>query len=94
MAREIDILKAAVRKGCAVVEKDTHALWTAEELTDVTLAEPFQAEDRLLAPDPVPQVTGVFPGCPQGFSRAPDLASYRPVGQTAHFVILVPPEWR
>lgn len=90
MAREIDILMAAVRKGCAVVEKDTNVLWTAEDLTGGEMTDQLLAEDRLLAPDLVPQVTSVFPGCGQGFSQPSDLTSYRPVGQTAHFVILVP----
>lgn len=91
MSREIDILRAAVRKGCAVVEKETNVLWSAADFATTGLSDRFDDEDRLLAPDPVAQVTSVYPGCVQGMSQAPDLTRYRAVGQTAHFVIFVAP---
>jgi hypothetical protein len=91
MPREIDILASALRKGCAIVEKETNILWTEEDLRTPALAERFEQEGRLDAPEPGVGPTGVFPGCLQQFSRPLDLESYRAVGQTAHFLIFVPP---
>jgi hypothetical protein len=85
MRKEIDILVKAAGKSCAVVEKASHVLWTYEELVEAREAGRFQGEDRILAPDGFLEVNGPFPGCLQQ-SGAP-LASYRPIGQTEHFVI-------
>ncbi len=91
MPREIDILTSAIRKGCTVVEKETNVLWTPEDLSNPCLTERFGQDDHLNAPDPSSGVSGLFPGCLQQFSRPLDLESYRPVGQTQHFVIFVLP---
>jgi hypothetical protein len=91
MPREIDILTSAIRKGCAIVEKETNVLWTEEDLRHPGLAERLAQDGRLDAPDPGVGPSGLFPGCLQQFSRPLDLESYRPVGQTAHFLIFVLP---
>ena len=99
MRKEIDILVRAAGKNCAVVEKASHVLWTFEELVEARAAGQFQGEDRSLAPDELLEVNGPFPGCLQQAGAAG--ASYRPVGQTEHFVIFttseagasLSPEW-
>jgi hypothetical protein len=90
MLIEIDILLKAAGKSCAVVEKASHVLWTFEELVEAREAGRFQGEDQILAPDRHLEVSGPFPGCLQQTGAA--RASYRPVGQTEHFVIFAASE--
>jgi hypothetical protein len=90
MAREIDILRAAARRGYAVVEKETNVLWSTDDLNDVAATERFVDTDALAAPDPHAAVTGLFPGCLQQIAQPPDLTRYRPFGQTGHFVVFEP----
>ena len=89
MRKEIDILIQAAERSCAVVEKDTNVLWTREDLIEGREAGRYKGEGRLLPPDGQIEVSGPFPGCLQqgGSLRGP---SYRPIGQTAHFVIFAP----
>ncbi|MCI0457872.1 MAG: hypothetical protein L0Z62_12970 [Gemmataceae bacterium] len=92
MAREIDILRAAARRGCAVVEKDTNLLWGLDELNEVNLTDCFESEDNVAAPDARCAVTDVFPGCGQQVGRPTDLTGFRVFGQTGHFLIFLPPQ--
>jgi hypothetical protein len=89
MRKEIDILVEAARKQCAVVEKDSNVLWTQEDLEDARAAGRYQAESRLLSPDPEAAVTGPYPGCCQQAAAPPQARNYRAVGQTEHFIIFV-----
>jgi hypothetical protein len=91
MAREIDILLQAASKGCAVVEKVSHVLWTREEFLQAREADCFPDEDRLAPPTDGVDISGPFPGCLQQFAAPADLTLYRLVGQTEHFLIFVPP---
>ena len=87
MGKEIDILMKAAGKSCAVVDKDSHVLWSLEELREARATGQFQEEDRILPPDQYLEVPGPFPGC---LHQSGAVASYRIVGQTEHFVIFAP----
>jgi hypothetical protein len=87
--REIDILVEAARKGCAVVEKATHLLWTGEELREAAVSGLYQDPGRLLPPDSSSGVTSPFPGCCQRGGATAEGESFRAVGQTEHFVIFI-----
>ncbi len=87
MSKEIDILVKAADKSCAVVAKDSHVLWSLEELLEARVTGQFQEEDRFLSPDRYLEVSGPFPGC---MHQTGAVASYRVVGQTEHFVIFAP----
>ena len=71
MAPEIEILKAAARRGYAVVEKQTNVLWSAADLDDPYRAADFAELDSMGPADPHCAITGLFPGCLQQGSRPP-----------------------
>jgi hypothetical protein len=89
MGKEIDILLRAARRNCAVVERDTHLLWTLDELTAAGESGQYHGDDQLLPVDGSEEVTSPYPGCMQPGSG---LASrlFRSVGRTAHFVLFAP----
>jgi hypothetical protein len=91
MAREIDILLQAASKGCAVVEKDSHILWSREEFLHARDAGCYADHDCLAPPTEGAAISGPFPGCLQQLAAPADLTRYRLVGQTEHFLIFVPP---
>jgi hypothetical protein len=91
MAREIDILLQATSKGCAVVDKASHVLWTREEFLEARAAGCYPDEDCLAPPTERTAISGLFPGCLQQFSAPAELTHYRLVGQTEHFLVFVPP---
>jgi hypothetical protein len=88
--KEIDILTEAARKGCAVVEKATHLVWTFAELAEARQANRFLGLTRLLPPDSQIEVSALYPGCMQMAGRMMEGNGYRVVGQTQHFVICAP----
>jgi hypothetical protein len=92
MRREIDILMEAVRKSCWVVEKDSHVLWTPQDLAEARAAGLYQDACGLLAPDDLMEVGGPFPGCCQATGALARAGGYRPLGQTEHFIIFLPAE--
>ena len=85
MAREIDLLRHAVRNGYRVVEKDTGVCWDPETLQEEA-APHLQGEDRVAAPDGQVAVSGPYPGCLQR-TGAWGLEDYALVGQTLHFLL-------
>jgi hypothetical protein len=87
MAREINLLLNAVEQGWAVVEKDTNVLWSHNDLAEADVLGRFDDEDCLRQPGEHEAVTGLFPGCMQQQGMAPDLSQFRPLAQTAHFLI-------
>jgi hypothetical protein len=87
MAREIQLLLTAAEQGWAVVEKDTHVLWSHNDLAEADTLGRFEDEDWFRHPGAPTAVTGLFPGCMQQAARPADLSDYRPLAQTAHFVI-------
>jgi hypothetical protein len=88
MARtEIDILVEAARKRCAVVEKDSHLLWTHEDVVEARAAGRYGETGHLLPPDGETNVSGLYPGCLQFGGALAEMNRYRAVGQTEHFVI-------
>jgi hypothetical protein len=89
MHKEVDILMRAAGKSCAVVEKESHMIWTLEDLREAHALGRFQAEDRILPPDGQLEISGPYPGCLQLGADGVS-ARYRPVGQTEHFVIFAP----
>jgi hypothetical protein len=91
MPREIDILLQATSKGCAVVDKVSHVLWTREEFLEARAAGCYPDEDCLAPPTERAVISGPFPGCLQQFGAPAELTQYRLVGQTEHFLVFVPP---
>jgi hypothetical protein len=91
MTREIDILFLAASKGCAVVEKASHVLWTREDFLEAQKAGCYPDEDSLAPPTEGSAISRPFPGCLQQFSAPVDVMRYRLVGQTEHFLVFVPP---
>jgi len=85
--KEIDILVEAARKSCAVIEKNSNLLWTFEELVEAQECGWYQAEGQLLPPDKQMAVSGPYPGCAQMRGATGEAETYRPVGQTEHFVV-------
>jgi hypothetical protein len=81
MRREIDILVKAVAKKCALVEKASYALWTAEQLAEAASAGRFQEVSDLFPPDRQKETPSPLSSDGPG--------AYRLVGQTRHFLILV-----
>jgi len=91
MAREIDILVRAAGKDCAVVDKVSHVLWSADELRAAQETGCYPDEDVLAPPSRLCAVDSPFPGCLQQHSRTAEWESYRLVGQTEHFLIFAAP---
>jgi hypothetical protein len=91
MAREIDIVCAAAARGCAVVDKASHALWTPEELAAAARAGCYPDEDSPGPGDGFLAVSGLYPGCLQQGGQAADLAHYRLLGETEHFAVFAAP---
>ncbi len=87
MAREIQLLLNAAEQGWTVVEKDTNVLWTHNDLAEADTQGRFEDEDWFRNPGTPTAVTGLFPGCLQQCAQPADLSQYRPLAQTAHFVI-------
>jgi hypothetical protein len=87
MWREIDILRKAMDKDCAVVDKSTNILWSEEEVEQASTTDALQQEDSLLPPDGQIDISGLYPGCLQQHGYMLETPGYAPVGQTRHFVI-------
>ena len=90
MTREIDIVLKAAAKGCAVVEKLSHALWTGEELQEAANTGRYSDSDALGPPTPHLEVSAPFPGCLQRHGATADWSRYYLVGQTEHFLVFAP----
>jgi hypothetical protein len=91
MAREIDILVRAAGKECAIVDKESHVLWSQDELLQAQQIGCFRDEDSLAPPSEKTAVTSPYPGCVQQQSRTARFDGYRLVGQTEHFLVFAPP---
>ena len=87
MWREIDILRKALAKDCAVVDKSTNILWSEEEVEQAAESSALDQEDSLLPPEGQIDVSGLYPGCMQQHGYMRQSPGYAPVGQTRHFVI-------
>lgn len=92
MAREIDLVLGAAGRGCLVVEKTSHVLWTGPELAAACRVGCYPDEDTLGPPTEHPAVSGPYPGCLQQTGAATDFGQYPLLGQTEHFLIFAPPE--
>jgi hypothetical protein len=87
VSKEIEILLEANRKGCLIVEKDTHLLWEREELLEAEQTGLYQEKGQLVSPEGQIEVTGPYPGCLQQAAASRDDLDFRLLGQTRHFVI-------
>jgi hypothetical protein len=95
MASEIDLLTDAYWNHCAIVEKETHGLWSKEELLEALALNEFEEPDELTVPDETNAAgTSIFPGCMHQGAALEDYSRYQVIGQTRHFLIFAKPNER
>jgi hypothetical protein len=83
---EVSLVLDQVERGAVAVEKETHVLWSRDDLLEAQSNHQFDNEDRLIEPTRDEAVTSLYPGCPNMVGKIQSEIS-EPIAQTSHFLL-------
>src|SRR5262245_51865519 len=81
--QEINLVLSLVEKGASAVEKETHILWTRDDLLEAQFQQRFHNEDRITEPKGDLIVSSLYPGCPNMIGNARNIGSGEPIAETS-----------
>src|SRR6266487_4247323 len=90
--REISLVLNLVQKGAVAVEKESHLLWSLDDLLEAQSDQRFQNDDCVTTPSGHSTITSLFPGCPNMMGKRGDNTQSEVTAQTSHFLLFGSPE--